>query len=110
LNSFDIIHCASTYHYFRDRQIEFLRAVNRALKSNGTLVLEIELSDKGNNPTLERLSRGVDRTPCTFPNRPMFLEQINGLFSINAEFKSIFQEGSFFDLQYFHLTPIRADD
>jgi SAM-dependent methyltransferase len=102
-DSFEIIHCASTYHYFRERQVDFLREAHRALTNNGTLVLEVELADTGTEPETTKRSRGVDSTPCAFPNRAMFLEQISGLFQIEAEFESVFQRGSYYDRVYFHL-------
>lgn len=107
-DSFEIIHCASTYHYFRDRQVDFLRAAHRALSHEGTLVLEVELADKGTEPEVIKRSRGVDSTPCAFPNRAMFLEKISGLFQIEAEFESVFQQGSYYNRLYFHLRPERA--
>jgi O-antigen biosynthesis protein len=104
--SFEIVHCASTYHYFRDRQDEFLRVVHRALSQEGMFVLEVELADTGTRPEVIQRSRGVDSTPCAFPNRAMFLEHIRGLFCIRAEFRSVFQQGSYYDRVYFHLHPI----
>jgi ubiquinone/menaquinone biosynthesis C-methylase UbiE len=105
-NSFDVIHCASTYHYFRDRQIAFLREAKSALTYNGLLVLEVELSDSENKPEVIKRSRGVDSMPCAFPNRSMFLQQITGLFRIESEFESVFQSGSFYKRVYFHLRPV----
>lgn len=106
-SSFDVIHCASTYHYFRDRQIVFLREANIALAPNGLLVLEVELSNTEGEPAMLKRSRGVDSTPCTFPNRAMFLQQITGLFEIENEFESVFQSGSFYKRIYFHLRPVQ---
>jgi O-antigen biosynthesis protein len=100
---FDVVHCASTFHYFRERQVPFLRAARDALADGGTLVLEIELADTGGQPETVQRARGVDSTPCFFPNRAMFLEQIASLFRIEAEFASPFQRGSFYDRVYFHL-------
>ena len=108
-DSFEIIHCASTYHYFSDRQVDFLGAAHRALSHEGTLVLEVELADKGTEPEVIKRSRAVDSTPCAFPNRAMFLEQISGLFQIVAEFESVFQSGSYYHRVYFHLRPERAE-
>ena len=101
--AFDIIHCSSVYHYFRDRQLEFLKITRDALAEKGVFVLEVELADAGNRASLVRRSRGVDATPCVFPNRAMFLEQISGLFTILNEFESVFQKGSFYERVYFHL-------
>lgn len=107
-DAFEIIHCASTYHYLRERQVDFLRAAHHALTNKGTLVLEVELADTGTAPEMVMRSRGVDSTPCAFPNRAMFLKQISGLFQIEAEFKSVFQRGSFYERIYFHLRPVRS--
>lgn len=106
-DAFEIIHCASTYHYLRERQVDFLRAAHHALTNKGTLVLEVELADTGTAPEMVMRSRGIDSTPCAFPNRAMFLKQISGLFQIEAEFKSVFQRGSFYERIYFHLRPVR---
>jgi SAM-dependent methyltransferase len=105
-DSFEIIHCASTYHYFRERQIVFLRQAHRALTSSGTLILEVELSNTIAGPEIAKRARGVDSSPCAFPNRAMFQQQISGLFTIAAEFDSVFQKGSFYDRVYFHLRPV----
>ncbi|HVW99098.1 MAG TPA: methyltransferase domain-containing protein, partial [Candidatus Babeliaceae bacterium] len=106
-DSFEIIHCASTYHYFREQQIGFLRAAHRALTPKGFLILEVELANTGSEPEIVKKSRGVDSTPCAFPNRSMFLQQISGLFEIDSEFTSVFQKGSFYNRIYFHLRPIQ---
>jgi SAM-dependent methyltransferase len=106
-NSFEIIHCASTYHYFREHQIAFLREVHRALKPSGILVLEVELANTNDEPEILKRSRGVDSTPCAFPNRLMFMQQISGLFQVDNEFESIFQKGSFYSRVYFHLRPVQ---
>jgi len=104
-DSYEVVHCSSTYHYFRERQVDFLKAVRGALSRHGTLVLEVELADTGTNPEVIKRSRGVDASPCAFPNRAMFLEQIRGLFQVGAEFDSVFQRGSFYERKYFHLRP-----
>lgn len=104
VNSYEVVHCSSTYHYFRDQQIDFLKAVHAALSEGGMLVLEVELADvEEEKPTVIKKSRGVDTEPCAFPNRAMFLEQIKGLFKIAGEFNSVFQRGSFYNRSYFHL-------
>lgn len=108
-NSFEIVHCASTYHYFRERQIAFLREAYRALSSSGVLVLEVELANTETKAEIIKRARGVDSTPCAFPNRAMFLQQIAGLFDIEDEFESVFQKGSFYSRVYFHLRPIRQN-
>jgi SAM-dependent methyltransferase len=102
---FDVIHCASTYHYFRKRQVGFLRAAHRALSPDGRLVLEVELSDAGPEPEIIRRARDVDTIPCSFPNRAAFLDQIRDLFHIEAEYGSVFQRGSLYPRTYFHLRP-----
>ncbi|SFP66915.1 Methyltransferase domain-containing protein [Nitrosomonas cryotolerans] len=103
INSFEIIHCSSTYHYFREQQIDFLKAANNALAQNGILVLEVEIANSMEKPEVIKKSRGVDSVPCAFPNREMFLIQISGLFEIVGEFDSVFQKGSFYNRKYFHL-------
>lgn len=108
-SSFEVIHCASTYHYFREYQVVFLAEAHRTLTQEGRLILEIELAPSGNEPETVMRSRKVDSLPCAFPNRQMFLQQIKGLFNIEAEYKSVFQGGSFYDRTYFHLRPIRQD-
>lgn len=103
--SFEVIHCASTYHYFRECQVAFLGAARGALVPNGLLVLEVELANEEGRPQMVKRSRGVDSVPCAFPNRAMFLQQIAALFTVEAEFKSVFQRGSFYERTYFHLRP-----
>jgi SAM-dependent methyltransferase len=106
--SFEVIHCASTYHYFREWQIAFLHAAHQALTDSGVLVLEVELANTGVGPEIIQRARGVDSSPCAFPNRAMFQQQISGLFTIAAEYESVFQKGSFYDRVYFHLRPVRS--
>lgn len=108
-SSYEVIHCASTYHYFRERQIVFLREAHRALTANGILVLEVELANTSTEPEITKRARGVDSEPCWFPNNAMFLQQIDGLFNVEAKFESVFQKGSFYNRVYFHLRPIRVD-
>lgn len=108
--SFDVIHCASTYHYFRERQVEFLRLAHKTLQHDGRLVLEVELAPTETDPNapsrVEHLSRGVDSEPCDFPDIASFKRQIEGLFLIDRSVESVFQRGSFFDRRYFHLLPM----
>ena len=104
---FDVIHCASTYHYFRDRQREFLQSTHDALVPGGLCVLEVEIANEDDAEAhLFYRSRGVDSSPCAFPNKKAFIEQIAGLFCIENESESVFQAGSFYERTYFHLRAI----
>lgn len=103
-SEFDVIHCSSTYHYFRERQTDFIRSAREALSLDGFLVLEVELSDEiTDQPHTVYRARGVDPSPCAFPNRMLFIEQVSEYFDVVAEYKSVFQKGSFYDRTYFHL-------
>jgi SAM-dependent methyltransferase len=103
---FDVIHCASTFHYFREAQAEFLELARGAIRSGGSLVLEVELGKDTDKPETHWLSRGVDATPCAFPNRAMFELLLRDLFTIVEERESTFQAGSFHARHYFHLEPV----
>lgn len=103
-SEFDVIHCSSTYHYFRERQTDFVRSARSALSLDGFLILEVELSDEiTDQPYTVYRARGVDPSPCAFPNRMLFIEQVSEYFDVVAEYKSVFQKGSFYDRTYFHL-------
>lgn len=66
---FDVIICASVFHYFRDGQQPFFRRVSEdLLKPGGTLVLEVGLYKEGDKPIVHKYSRRVDYEPCHFPN------------------------------------------
>jgi hypothetical protein len=106
--SFDVLHCASTYHYFRDRQAEFLDAAAGALADGGTLVLEVELAPEDAGSAVVWRSRKVDAEPCAFPTKEAFLKQIEGTFQVEAEFPSVPQGGSFYPRTYVHLRRSRA--
>jgi GT2 family glycosyltransferase/SAM-dependent methyltransferase len=101
----DVVHCASTYHYFGDRQMDLLRVAREALLPGGKLVLEVELADTGPRPEVVSRSRTPGGAPLAFPNRVMFEKQINGLFRIEAEYPSPHQSGAFYQRAYFHLSP-----
>lgn len=103
---FDVIHCASTFHYFRNKQKQFLINAHESLVKNGLLVIEVELAETINVPELIKKARGVDSEPCYFPNKLMFLAQIDGLYEVEREYISTFQKGSFFNRTYFHLRAI----
>jgi SAM-dependent methyltransferase len=103
---FEVIHCASTFHYFREKQKQFLVNAHQALSENGFLVIEVELAERDESTDVIKKARGVDSEPCYFPTRKGFLSQINGLFEIKAEYESTFQQGSFFNRRYFHLQVV----
>lgn len=106
---FDLIYCSSVFHYFRERQIEFLNKCYSMLNKNGILILEVELSTKENDiPFIEKYARGVDATPCYFPNEIIFTEWINKLFTIENKSKSVFQEGSRYNRYFFNLRKINS--
>jgi SAM-dependent methyltransferase len=68
--TFDVVLALSVFHYFRDRQREFLAKVERLLEPGGLLVLDCALSEQGGDePFVQRYARAVDGDdPCHFPN------------------------------------------
>jgi SAM-dependent methyltransferase len=91
---FDLILCASVFHYFRERQREFLPRALRLLDPGGLLVLECGLSDKEpGRPFVEERARAVDRgAPCHFPNEKALLEMAAG-FRVEWRGPSVTQPG-----------------
>lgn len=77
---FDLIICLSVFHYFRQRQTEFLAKARRLLRPGGMLVLECGLSRQHvEQPFVELSARSVDRgDPCHFPNEQAIREMAEG--------------------------------
>ncbi len=91
---FDLILCASVFHYFREKQPEFLAHCRKLLAPGGLLVLECGLSElHPDRSFVELQARGVDRgDPCHFPNERALIEMATG-FQIETRGPSPSQPG-----------------
>ena len=107
---YDIVFCASTFHYFRNNQSSFINKVwSDILAEGGVLVLEAELYPNNDVPEIKHRSRSVDKTPCSFPNEKYLENMITGKFLIEATNKSCFQKGSYYDRHFFVMRKLNYE-
>ena len=84
--AFNAIVCLSTFHYFRDLQEEFFNKCHRILKDDWLIIREWWIPEK-----TEQYSRGVDSTPCHFPDIED-LKKMAKWFEIIYKWKSVDQK------------------
>lgn len=103
LRNFDLVIAASVFHYFRERQQEFLDQVFDMLKPGGILVLECGVSKENpGEPHVQLFARKVDGDlPCHFPNR-MKLTEMTQRFTKAYEGPSVTQRGDPIPRYVFH--------
>ena len=104
---FDLVLCLSVFHYFRERQQEFLSRIHRLLEPDGLLVLECGLSAENiERPFVQRAAREVDGgNPCHFPNRAALVEMASG-YRLELERPSTRQRGDAIPRSVLHLRKI----
>lgn len=92
-SGFDYVVAASVFHYFRERQAEFMEKAASWLKPGGVLVLECGVSEeRREEPHIQKFKRGVDPTPCFFPNVRAYVE-LAPQFSLEFFGSSVAQPG-----------------
>jgi SAM-dependent methyltransferase len=103
---YDYIICFSAFHYFKEKQVEFLQKSKKILRKGGRLLIEIGVSKMSDRlGHVERYSRGVDKSPTFFPNEITFENWARRLgFSIACKKLSVNQAGDknpriFYDLR-----------
>ena len=90
----NVILCLSTFHYFREKQQEFLHKCYSILSDGGLLILEAGISMEYQGQTYtEKYKRGVDSEPCYFPNEHTLIEMASDLFTLVFECESVMQAG-----------------
>ena len=92
---FNTILCASTFHYFRNRQEDFLQKARALLIDAGELILEVGVSQEGGDqPFVEKYARHVDSDDCHFPNDAEYLRMARqNSFELVDKGRSIDQAG-----------------
>ncbi len=100
----DIIYASSVFHYFREKQDYFFEHAHNIMSKNGLMVIEIELyEEKTDSPYTYKYKRGVDDSPCHFPNQKMLEKMIKGKFEVKSKELSVSQKGSKLNRYFFHL-------
>jgi len=90
---FDHISCASTFHYFRERQKEFIGIIYDLLEPGGLFHLEIGVGTENENEAfVQKYSRSIDSDPCYYPNHKA-LSNYFGKFEILSISPSVNQSG-----------------
>lgn len=81
---YDTIICFSTFHYFRNKQTNFLKTCKKIMTDDGILIIELGISENGGNKEyVQKFARAADKgVPCHFPNKFTFQKWAN-----EAEFK-----------------------
>ena len=102
-NKFNVILSASIFHYFRERQQEFIDKIYSILEENGLFFLEVEMNP---NQGLLKLSRLPNEVPCHFPDQNILNEMIQNKFTIIEKNISVRQKGSPNDRYFFILKKI----
>jgi 2-polyprenyl-3-methyl-5-hydroxy-6-metoxy-1,4-benzoquinol methylase len=101
---FDLILTLSVFHYFRERQQEFLDRMHELLRPGGLLILEAGVSQKQpGEDFVEHYARfAADGTACHFPNRTA-LARMTARFGLEHEGPSVAQIGDLIPRFVFHL-------
>lgn len=100
----DIILCASTFHYFREKQILFLEKYYNLLNKDGILVLECGTSEKKIDEIyVELYSRNIDPVPCHYPNKKTLISMAESVgFSFLYYGDSVKQPGDSMNRKVYH--------
>jgi SAM-dependent methyltransferase len=103
--TFDLIICFSTFHYFLDKQKDFLDRCYELLNDRGNLLLEIEEYPKNDVPEVNHEPRPLDpqKTRLDYPNNLQIQEWIRDKFVIIDTYPSVKQTGSVYDRFFYKL-------
>jgi len=100
----DVVYASSVFHYFRERQDYFFEYMHSLMSANGLMVIEIELYEgEADKAYTYKYQRGVDDSPCHFPNQKMIEKMVKGKFDIQSKKLSVNQQGSKLNRYFFHL-------
>jgi cyclopropane fatty-acyl-phospholipid synthase-like methyltransferase len=103
--TYDIIFCASTFHYFGEKQKQFIEIVHKMSNENSEVFLEVEVSPK-KDIDVDWASRNSDSSPMAYPSMNGFLNMLVDLFNIESTIESAFQPGSLYTRYFFKLRKI----
>jgi SAM-dependent methyltransferase len=102
LSTYDMIFCASVFHYFGTKQLDFIKKLHELLDNNGIIYLEVEISPKL-NIDVDISTRGNDSQPLHYPTEKGFNVMISELFNIDNKEESAFQPGSLYTRYFYTL-------
>jgi hypothetical protein len=100
--TYDIIFCASTFHYFGEKQKQFIELIHKMSDEKSEVFLEVEISPK-KDVDIDWASRNSDSCPMAYPTMSGFLNMVNGLFKIESTTESAFQPGSLYTRYFFKM-------
>jgi SAM-dependent methyltransferase len=104
---FDLILCISTFHYFQEKQEEFLIKSSELLTDGGFLLLEVEeFPGKKDSPCIWQEVRPADRKMYRYPNELQIREWVKGLFKIQNKYLSVKQGGSLYERYFYRLQKV----
>ena len=103
---FDLIICFSTFHYFIDKQKEFLDLCHSYMNENGIFLLEVEEYPLNDKATIDKTPRPADKIPYDYPNKLMMEEFCKNKFNVSDRYISTFQGGSLYDRYFYKLEKI----
>jgi 2-polyprenyl-3-methyl-5-hydroxy-6-metoxy-1,4-benzoquinol methylase len=105
-SNYDIIIACSVFHYFKENQPEFFKKAYDLLVKDGVLILEAGISDlHPDKEFIEKYQRGVDPTPCHFPNHLALLAMAQG-FKCEYLGSSVNQHGDRINRKVYHLRKL----
>ena len=103
---FDLIICFSTFHYFIDKQKEFLDLCHSYMNENGIFLLEVEEYPLNDKATIDKTPRPADKIPYDYPNKLMMEEFCKNKFNVSDRYISTFQGGALYDRYFYKLEKI----
>lgn len=98
----DYIFCASVFHYFKERQEEFIQKVHDLLTDNGVLFIEVELYPDDSSYD-GYVKRGNDDNPLRYPSSNGFMQMIHNKFKLESKQISYKQPGCLYDRYMYKL-------
>jgi len=94
LISIDLVLCFSTFHYFLEKQPDFLTICHRIIHPKGHLFLEMEQCPINSIPMVDSSPRIADNKAYHYPNQLMLEKWIENKFRIDFSVPSVRQGGS----------------
>jgi SAM-dependent methyltransferase len=103
---FDFVICFSTFHYFDNQDVFFVRC-HELMKDRAILILEVEEYPYENDISIiNRDERPADKKRYYYPNRTKMEELVSGKFNILDRYISVKQGGSLYDRWFYKLQKV----
>jgi len=99
--NFDVVFCASTFHYFGDSQEKFFTLVSNLVKIDGIVIIEIETYNNNDHP-----QKGSGNRKLAYPNKRWIEEKTAGKLEIIKIKKSLQQPGSDFPRFFYYFKKV----